>query len=99
MQHQDANLTLGRVAELARLGAGTGERYGDVASARRARFGKAREREDVGGRVLAAKLAVQAAHVGIPGDEAIKRSAARDLCLQLPRKAEHGGRTHLGLPT
>ena len=100
VQHQDADFLLDGVAEFARLRAGAASGDGDVAEERAARAGRlGREREDVGGVVLAAEVAVQAAQFGVAGDQHVEGAALGDFLSQVPREtldraraASRGGR-------
>ncbi len=83
----------GGVAEFAGLGAGARERRWRGRPRRRlSAVGAAGKREHVGGVVLAAEVAIQAAQFGIAGDQAVERAALGDLALQAAGEAFDGAR-------
>jgi hypothetical protein len=83
VEHQNAEFVLGGVAELASLGAGAGRGDREVAEVT-VRPG---ERKHVGRVILAAKLSIEAAQLGVAGDQAIEALAASDLTLQFAGEA------------
>ena len=79
MQHQDLDFVFRAVAEFARLGPGAAQRNSQVAQVGRRRSG--RERQDVGGVIQTAELAIQTAQIGVAGNEAIERLSLGDFFL------------------
>src|SRR5674476_275771 len=89
VQHEDLDFLLDRVAEFTRLGAGAPQGDGDVAEERTApdprgvpRSRLCWEREHVGRVVLAAEVAIEAAELGVAGDQGVERAPLANFLFQ-----------------
>src|SRR4051794_25625793 len=91
VQHEDAQLVLGGMAEVASLRASAHHRNGEIAEM----AVLAGERQHVRRVVLAAEIAIEAAQLGVAGDQAIEAAAAGNTAFQSAREGGKGSGAHV----
>ena len=110
VQHQDLDFVFYSVAEFARLGPGSAQRNGEIAqtgggptaawpgglAGGRADACSGGEREHVGGVIQTAKFAIQAAQIGVAGDEAIERLPLGNFFLEPAGEEFHRAPAEIG---
>ena len=91
MQHENLNFLFDIMTEFARLRSGPSQGNGEIAQVRGGRCG--RKREHVGGGIEAAKFAIQAAQLGVAGNQATKWLPFSNFALQAAGETLRGSAT------